>query len=635
MHALPGLSPAIRLIAKLPLTRVAMVLAVICAIGHSTGAAAQSPPAPPATPDFKSNQVEILYAAPRTSKYLDWQERLSKRGVLEEMQQFLAALKLPRTLKLAFHECGMINVYYRKDIDTVVLCYEFAEFLDRAGGPDANRMATLLYVTFHEVAHGMFHMWQIPIFGAEEDAADRLGMFMVLQLGNELARRAVDGTIVFYDEIAATGGHNPADQHGSPAQRKFTIMCMAYGAAPDAFRDFVDKKILPEMRAWGCSDEFQQVKTAYTKLFDPDMLARLNGGEWAQSNPGSGRVVITLGPDLTAQVISSQSITLDGGAVKIEDVDRSMGRVTLSGNVPKPSDSSHVLGYKIGNVVQTLRLLWELNQLQAFLDPYPTSYAILVAIDDYDRTKDRRWGGPTGFRKLTGMVDRAKELKEVLIRRGFPADNIKTLYDEQATKDDIEKALYEFWEGGKSAKRLFFYFGGHGANQDGRGYLVTYNFDRARPTQSGFLMSDIVGRHFANIEAHHVLFAIDSCFSGLAVPGTLSGETDERTRKELSRLANIRAAVVPKARNLLVAGTGKQEALWENGGVFTRALVDGLNGDADLDKNKIILFDELAYHIKTRVIEKTAETGFDQVPSIFNADAIGNGRTLFLMPEER
>ncbi len=65
-------------------------------------------------------------------------------------------------------------------------------------------------------------------------------------------------------------------------------------------------------------------------------------------------------------------------------------------------------------------------------------------------------------------------------------------------------------------------------HSDGRGYLVTYDYDPQRPTTTSFLMSDIVGRHFPHVEARHMLVALDSCSSGLAIPGFQTlGSTQE------------------------------------------------------------------------------------------------------------
>ena len=43
-----------------------------------------------------------------------------------------------------------------------------------------------------------------------------------------------------------------ADEHGTPTQRFYNLLCMAYGADPKLFGDVVGKGFLPEDRAVGC-----------------------------------------------------------------------------------------------------------------------------------------------------------------------------------------------------------------------------------------------------------------------------------------------------------------------------------------------------------------------------------------------
>ena len=57
-----------------------------------------------------------------------------------------------------------------------------------------------------------------------------------------------------------------------------------------------------------------------------------------------------------------------------------------------------------------------------------------------------------------------------------------------------------------------------------------------------------------------------------------------RVETDLARLSIIQAYTTPKARNILVAGTEKEEALWDNGGIFTQALVRGREAGGDARK---------------------------------------------------
>jgi uncharacterized caspase-like protein len=75
------------------------------------------------------------------------------------------------------------------------------------------------------------------------------------------------------------------------------------------------------------------------------------------------------------------------------------------------------------------------------------------------------------------MVQRAERLKDILVLRGFPQANITTLFNAQATSNEIERVLKSYWEGGQNASvdRLLFYFGGHGVDSGGNSLLATYD----------------------------------------------------------------------------------------------------------------------------------------------------------------
>lgn len=281
-------------------------------------------------------------------------------------------------------------------------------------------------------------------------------------------------------------------------------------------------------------------------------------------------------------------------------------------------------------------IYWRAGQnLQQFSNPYRHSFAIIVAINDYDRQQDTLKRGPTGYQARGFMVQRAKELKAALTRVGFPASNIIELYDFQATSTAIDTELKKFWKGGEHqhADRVFFYFGGHGDTFGDAGVLVSYDFDKNRPTQTGFLMRDLTTRHSENMIAKHVLFALDACASGLAVYTDL-GESNKVPDSSHDELSIIRNDTEPKARNFLVAGTGDQPAIWDKGGIFTQALIAGLSGKADITRKRFIQFRALAQYVSNEVAMRAGALNVKQQVEDYSLTKIGTGRMLFLFDGE-
>jgi hypothetical protein len=65
-----------------------------------------------------------------------------------------------------------------------------------------------------------------------------------------------------------------ANEHGTPAQRFYNLLCIAYGADAQLFGDLVAKGYLPKERAEGCEVEYKQVAFAFQKLIGPHIDAR-------------------------------------------------------------------------------------------------------------------------------------------------------------------------------------------------------------------------------------------------------------------------------------------------------------------------------------------------------------------------
>src|SRR5262249_53340469 len=151
----------------------------------------------------------------------------------------------------------------------------------------------------------------------------------------------------------------------------------------------------------------------------------------------------------------------------------------------------------IGNFRRKARYWFEDNELTSYSIPYNKSYAIIVAIDDYDRKK-QPGVKPTKLPPLEHMVGSAKGLAIAIQHLGFPESNIIELYDTNATSTKITATLEQFWQGNERSDcdRLFFYFGGHGETNLNSSFLVTYDYDSKRPTSTSLAMRDFRDKHF-------------------------------------------------------------------------------------------------------------------------------------------
>ena len=191
---------------------------------------------------------------------------------------------------------GEADAFYGDD--EITICYEYVDVLLKnmpaqttPGGvaPSDTVFGPLFDTSLHEFAHALFDMLNLPVLGREEDAADQVAAYIHLQLGAAESRRLITGTVYAYateamkgelpsslDEVAELmKAERPssieefAGEHGTPAQRFYNVMCMAYGADRKIFGDLVEKGFLPRERAEFCYEEYEQVQHAFQVLVDP------------------------------------------------------------------------------------------------------------------------------------------------------------------------------------------------------------------------------------------------------------------------------------------------------------------------------------------------------------------------------
>ena len=228
----------------------------------------------------RANRVSVSYVPPKNPAHQPIYNQLKEVSFLEKLQQFLTPFRLPRALLVKVEGCdGDANAFYENDIITI--CYEYIEQLRKtmpaettaAGVTPIDAIVGPLFDTsLHEFAHALFEMLRLPVLGREEDAADQVSAYIMLQFGKVEARRLIGGVAYAYkteaDAATAPSAMTQfADLHGTPAQRFYNVLCIAYGADKHLFGDdIVEKGYLPKERAEDCENEYRQAAYAYEKL---------------------------------------------------------------------------------------------------------------------------------------------------------------------------------------------------------------------------------------------------------------------------------------------------------------------------------------------------------------------------------
>ncbi|TMJ04958.1 MAG: hypothetical protein E6G97_05560 [Alphaproteobacteria bacterium] len=132
----------------------------------------------------------------------------------------------------------------------------------------------VLFVLAHETGHALISVFEIPVLGREEDAADALAALVALKMGNSFADRVVSnaarGWFLSDQRDRKEGTSSPFyDEHGLDLQRAYYIVCLMVGGAPDKFKALADEVKLPEERQKTCKFDFSNVEYSWEEVLKP------------------------------------------------------------------------------------------------------------------------------------------------------------------------------------------------------------------------------------------------------------------------------------------------------------------------------------------------------------------------------
>lgn len=256
------------------------------AVETPTPVPSPSVPAAPVRAEDKGD-FKVVYEKVTNPDYREIQAIFRGTKLLEETANALnEELALPVDVTVALRECGMADASYEREAHRISLCYElvsaFADvFLRDARRPeDAERAGAAVggatvFVLFHEAGHALIDLYQLPVEGREEDAADQLSTLVLLSAGKEGEGAALDGAATLLTEEEDPAAKALLDKlpfwsgHALTARRFSNVICWVYGKNPAGFQDQVDATTLPPERALGCPAEYEGIVKEWEVLLAP------------------------------------------------------------------------------------------------------------------------------------------------------------------------------------------------------------------------------------------------------------------------------------------------------------------------------------------------------------------------------
>ena len=222
-----------------------------------------------------------------------------------------------------------------------------------------------------------------------------------------------------------------------------------------------------------------------------------------------------------------------------------------------------------------------------------TLFVLSIGINDYPDKK---------LVKLDAAVPDARSLLDAFLKhskRLFRGIQTRHLLDSQATRANILENLNWLKAMARAGDVVVVFYAGHGyCSKEGVFYLVPYDAEVRNLTGTA-IAGDVLEKTMGEFEGRTVLM-LDACYAANIGVGARGNRKARSIPAEGDALLRN---LVYESGLFVMSGAFKDEpANEEDGhGYFTRAIVEGLSGAADLFHSGEVEVDELAAYVKRRV----------------------------------
>jgi len=227
----------------------------------------------------------------------------------------------------------------------------------------------------------------------------------------------------------------------------------------------------------------------------------------------------------------------------------------------------------------------------------PEAYAVVIGISQYREET---------IPKIAYAVKDAEAMAQLLEKQaGLPKSHIRVLTEAKATGNDLHTIGKWLSMRVKPESTVYVYYAGHGTPdaQGGAPYLVPWDGHPDYP-EGLFPLQDLY-TSLEKLPAKDVIVLLDACFSGAEGRSVLAKGARPMVLSMENPLVTSKSKLI-----VLAAATGQQMSSdydKAGHGLFTHAVLTGLQGGADTDKNGLVTLKELYPYVKRQVSETAVE----------------------------
>jgi hypothetical protein len=198
-------------------------------------------------------------------------------------------------------------------------------------------------------------------------------------------------------------------------------------------------------------------------------------------------------------------------------------------------------------------------------------------------------------------------------RGGFNDSDVSYLENENATVENVRAAIDLFLQQARENDLVFLFVASHGAQDpfDPKSlYLVLYDSKVTDMPRTALSMSELQSLFANRLRAKRMVILIDACHSG-GVGATQRSVARQLERKENNTFSVYAEKLFNMEGSALLTSSDVNEISeegenWGGGhGVFTWAILEGLRGTADANRDRVITTGELFDFVSSRVRQET------------------------------
>jgi len=209
---------------------------------------------------------------------------------------------------------------------------------------------------------------------------------------------------------------------------------------------------------------------------------------------------------------------------------------------------------------------------------------------------------------------------------GVAKENILTLINEKATRNDILGALQNFLAKSGKNDLIILYLAGHGLSspESNATYFLSHDTDLKNLSSTAVDQEEITSILTEKVKAGKIVVFLDACHGGgLGLTGVrMRGASTVLSSRMLTELVSKKngTAFFSASRAMEQSQEGQQ---WGGGhGVFTHYLVDGLQKNGDLNGDGRVTIDELGEFVTKKVKDDTRGSQHPELKGYFDNDLV-------------